>query len=493
MKHILAFGLLLGMTASTSADVSVDVRQLAGGSVTVTLSPGTWVLKLGGGAAPTCSLVVPPAGSLAIANSNAVNTGCQALFAARPDTLSVSTFTKGGTTEKVVVPKDPLSLSRDRTTSEWKDAKTDLAGVTKVVYYSDKKWYSDTLDAFPSAPDVKNAELEVWAELGGAFKYVKIVKDTKPPEPVVASYDETKVEGDKQCRETRTAHPDQNVLCFIYAGGWTRLPDQPGAGTLMRPNTRVHVIAIVPPNFDVKFELSGDFGFADPKFRDETKGQTQAGGLVTFHAFGREWGPPKPGVHTLTVTLKDRERNATKVKPDDDTKVDITVDEPYAGAIRIGVAAVFGSARDRAFSSQALPGSGQMEITTTDGGVLDSELVIGAAAFLEEGGRTYYSGERRHWAPYFGIGILNQTTTGFEVLKSLHLGVEYEISKQFSISFTVVGRRVTRLVDGLEVGDPITATTVPTRTGYELGVGLIVNLTPEFLKLGKSPGSGFFK
>lgn len=75
----------------------------------------------------------------------------------------------------------------------------------------------------------------------------------------------------------------------------------------------------------------------------------------------------------------------------------------------------------------------------------------------------------------------------------MHLGFEYEVSRNFSIAATLVGRKVTRLADGLEVGDPITSTTVPTRTGYEAGIGVVFNFSPEFLKLAKSASSGFFK
>lgn len=496
MKHFIVL-CILASSAAARADVTINIRELPTGTVSLAMpSGGTWTLKVGStAAAPTCNLVAPAVAAPATSTISVTIAACPSLFEASVSTLNSSTVTKGAgagaVKQKLVVPVAPALLTGSRSTAFWpkEKAKEDLGTATAVVYYSDKKWYSDTPNNFPSADGAADAELVVWADIGGVLKQLKIVKGD--PAKKSASYEQTKKQGQQACAEARSSHPEKNVLCFFYATRWERLTDQAGGGTLMRPNTRLFVVAVVPPKSDVTLELSGEIGLVDPKVRDKADGGVQGAfdegtAPVTLE---REWGPPKPGVHTLTVSVKARTADAVA----DSSKVDITVEEAYAGAIRIGVGAVFGSARDRAFSGQALPGSGQMEITTTDGGVLDSEIVIGAAAFLEEGGRTYFSGKRRHWAPYFGIGVLNQTATGFETLKSLHLGAEYEISKQFSISFTLVGRRVTRLVDGLEVGDPINSATVPTRTGYEVGVGLVINLTPEFLKLGKSPGSGFFK
>ena len=257
----------------------------------------------------------------------------------------------------------------------------------------------------------------------------------------------------------------------------------------MRPNTPVLAIAFVAAGTGVTFALDGEGGLVVPKFDETVAGRATAaeGGAAPapLVAARQLFAPRKPGVHPLTVSLES--------KPTDKVVTELTVETAYAGAIRIGVGAIFGGGRDRSYTALTLPGSGQAEITTSEGGAMDTEIVIGAAAFLDPGGRTYVASSPTRWAPYFGIGILNQTATGFELLKSVHLGAEYEVSRQFSIALTLVGRRVTRLADGLEVGDPIDASTVPTRSGYELGVGVVVNVSPEFLKLAKSPSSGFFK
>jgi hypothetical protein len=138
------------------------------------------------------------------------------------------------------------------------------------------------------------------------------------------------------------------------------------------------------------------------------------------------------------------------------------------------------------------PGSGQSEIVASNVGDMDLEVVLGGAIFLDKGGRGYaVPGHDMRWAPYFGLGIVNQEHKGLEVLHSVHLGIEYELNPHFSIALTGVARKITQLGKGLEVGDPVTST-VPTTTGIEFGFGLVINLSPDFLRLATKSGASFF-
>jgi len=57
---------------------------------------------------------------------------------------------------------------------------------------------------------------------------------------------------------------------------------------------------------------------------------------------------------------------------------------------------------------------------------------------------------------------------------------------------TGVVRRVTRLQDGVHVGSPV-AGSVPTTEKADWGIGLVFNLSPDFLRIARSSGSSFFK
>lgn len=483
MRWFVLIAVLLGAGVAHGEELAVS--QLAAKNVKITVDNGTWEVVKGG--KTRCTL------KAANKQLEITEPKCGLFDSSAGEYWADGLSLKGQKAGKPVVikltlAKQDLMKGGEALKLTWNDL-TPLNNPATVYYY-DTEWRAESLANLTGDKARIKKELQVWVPDGnGSWAQVTIKPDEPPPVPS----EKASAFGEQDCPKQRAKYEHVNVLCFAYDDSWGRLSDAPGSGVLMRANTRLVVIAYAQKGSVIDQALSGELGFAEPKVRNETG----ASGTVTAArgdapappvAYIREWGPPKPGVHTLTLTMK-----AKAPATDDATKIDITVDEVFAGAIRLGVGAVFGGARDRTFAAQALPGSGQAEITTTEGGRLDAELVLGAAVFFDRGGRSYNVGEPGHWAPYLGIGLLNQSQTSFELLKSIHLGFEYEISRQFSIAFTVVGRKVTRLADGLEVGDPISTMTVPTRTGYELGVGVVVNLSPEFLKVAKSPSGGFFK
>lgn len=121
-------------------------------------------------------------------------------------------------------------------------------------------------------------------------------------------------------------------------------------------------------------------------------------------------------------------------------------------------------------------------------GGYDLEIVAGFAAFLDKGGRGYSSHDYSRFAPYLGIGLLSQGADGeVDFLKSVHLGVEWELTPTFSLASTVVLRRVTRLAPGVALGGPVQGD-VPTVTRQSVGLGFVLNVSPEFLRVGSLGG-----
>lgn len=205
----------------------------------------------------------------------------------------------------------------------------------------------------------------------------------------------------------------------------------------------------------------------------------------------RPFAARKPGRSDVEIKLMDHGTTTAKlVYP-----VELIVEETYVGAIRLGVAALFNDAVDRSYEARTYPGSKQAEIGATTFGHVNAEIVLGFAPYLFDYLKT---GEGRPaitkgtgLAPYFGIGLLNANGTGIELVKSIHLGLEYQFAPSFSLALTGVGRRVNRLPPGFTVGSPVTGT-VPTTTGFGLGVGLVLNFSPEFFKISAQSATSIF-
>ena len=67
----------------------------------------------------------------------------------------------------------------------------------------------------------------------------------------------------------------------------------------------------------------------------------------------------------------------------------------------------------------------------------------------------------------------------------MHLGVEWELTEAFAIGVTANLRRVERLAKGLKPGYPVESG-LPTDDVFVFGLGVVINLSPEFLKIGAS-------
>lgn len=119
---------------------------------------------------------------------------------------------------------------------------------------------------------------------------------------------------------------------------------------------------------------------------------------------------------------------------------------------------------------------------------MDLDVVIGYSPYLDAGGRAGSGCESAPFCfnPYFGLGLLSASSGGdLQWLKSVHLGVEWELTEAFAIGLTANLRRVERLAKGFAPGYPVEGE-VPTDDKFVFGVGLVINLSPEFLKVGAS-------
>lgn len=210
----------------------------------------------------------------------------------------------------------------------------------------------------------------------------------------------------------------------------------------------------------------------------------------------RAFAPRTPDPIDLTVKVYQSADGAQKLVGQE--VVEFIVEQTYGAAVRLGLAVVGGSAVDREYEVRSLA-TGQQSVAARSFGTVNAELVLGFAPFIDffRGGRGY-----SNWnnltrfpfgiSPYVGIGVVNASQNSLEVFKSVYLGGEWEISGNFSIAVTWVGRRVTRLADGVSEGMPVPEGTVTTVTGFDYGWGVILNLSPDFFRIAQKSGSSFF-
>ncbi len=294
-------------------------------------------------------------------------------------------------------------------------------------------------------------------------------------------------------------NPDQEDLQIICADARqsritiTRTPSQ----HIVRPNRGFLVAILHQPQHEVQVSIDGEPGLYEAPLRmqtDPNDRSLQSGGVtlrpvVTVYTFA----PRRPGNVNVIISMFENGR------PVSERRVELIVEQTYSGAVRFGIATIGGGAVDRSYDARTLPSSAQAEVVQTSHSTVDLELVIGFAPFLEQawGGRGYASSRRLSeapfgFSPFVGVGILNENRNALELLKSLHLGVEWEINPHFSLAATYVLRRVDRLAPGLTVGAPVGPDGVLTTSTYQSGWGVVLNVSPEFLRFARREGSSFF-
>ncbi len=272
----------------------------------------------------------------------------------------------------------------------------------------------------------------------------------------------------------------------------------PSYGKPLLPNKPTLVVVIHQSDHGVAIETDGKTGVFTPGV-DRGKAE---GGERVFGAGNEKYADSAKWVTTTTVIppLLPGEASVTVKLSNEDALLDqktitLLVQETYSGALRAGIGAVTLGAVDGTYSIRNRAGSPQAEIIAEDPALYNVEFVLGYAAFLDEGGRPAAGCLSAPWcfAPYVGVGVLSQDGRGdYRALSSMHLGLEWQPVRNFSIAATLVGRRTDQLAAGLRVGGPANPGDEIITQGYGLGAGIVFNISPSFFRFaaGGLPGGG---
>lgn len=294
------------------------------------------------------------------------------------------------------------------------------------------------------------------------------------------------------CPPAKLAEGTYYVCAEVERGRFRSPTMYPPNRRIIEPNRAIVVAVAHSSRFIVRARGTGVVGIYRPGLDtgDLAEGApgTRGGEAAPRHrrVVTRHVVPPQlPGGGGIQLVLID----TTTGNAVDELSVEFVVEEHYSGALRIGVGAAFGGARDGHYEVRTVPESGQPEVTADSTGFATIELVLGYAAFLESEGRPSRGCRATPWcfAPYFGVGVLSATPDDdVRFLTSLYLGLEIEPVRNFSIAAAAMGRRATRLADGFDVGGPATTGTDVTTNAFALGFGIVLNLSPSFFKVAAS-------
>lgn len=314
-----------------------------------------------------------------------------------------------------------------------------------------------------------------------AFKLQAFPEDEPVPEELV-------------CPPKELPQDDMIVVCVDATGPTMRYWQSPRS-THTKPNRPFYVHVVHRVEHRAQIVMGGTVGSAPPgsrgKFVMSQKGANGDGfnlegdtakKPVTYVATARTFAPRVPGFTPLEVRLLD----ASNALVTDPFKLEFLVEATYSGAFRVGVAGILLGALDQRFRAETRPGSLQREIVASDDSVMDLDVVLGYSPYLDAGGRAAGGCENAPFCfnPYFGLGLMSASSNGdLQWLKSVHLGVEWELTEAFAIGITANLRRVERLAKGFRPGYPVDGN-VPTDDVFVFGMGVVINLSPEFLKIG---------
>ncbi|TNF33227.1 MAG: hypothetical protein EP329_08575 [Deltaproteobacteria bacterium] len=367
-----------------------------------------------------------------------------------------------------------------------------------------------------------NGRYTVYAEQDGRVLAYQVLPKatTKPPEPVVtpapalrptpgsptvtvATSDPSDPDNrgkwtvtapaDFACPPAKLPHEDMIVVCVDATGDTLRYRMVPEGTRLTKPNRYFYIQVLHFVDRRVEVSLGGQIGTYVPGNRGDLRIRTtgsRGGGIgggqgvdapdLTIST--QTLAPRQPGYAPLTVKLSDLQGEQIGSP----LLVEFWIDETFSGAFRMGVAGVFLGGVDQTYAKTTAPNSKQAEITASGKNPVDVDLVVGYSPYLDPGGRSAAGCESAPFcfSPYFGLGLVSANSSGSaEFFKSVHLGIEWELTPSFSVAVTGNLRRVERLASGYHVGQPIDGD-VPTENRYVFGLGVVINLSPSFLKIG---------
>jgi hypothetical protein len=337
----------------------------------------------------------------------------------------------------------------------------------------------------PSEAGPEGVEVDIDASFATADISGFALADLPPGQPIPAEL---------ACPPRRLPQDDMTVVCVDATGPTLRYWQSPRT-RYTKPNRSFYVHVVHRAEHRASVVLGGTIGSYAPGSRGRFMLSQRSGDgfnlegdsgskPVTYYVTARNFAPRKPGFAPLEVRLLDGQNQLVA----DPLKVEFWIEETFSGAFRVGVAGIIMGSLDERYRAETRPGSQQREIVAKGHSAMDLDVLIGYSPYLDAGGRSASGCESAPFCfnPYFGLGLLSASSGGeLQWLKSVHLGVEWELTEAFAIGLTANLRRVERLARGFEPGYPIDGE-VPTDDKFVFGLGLVINLSPEFLKVGAS-------
>jgi hypothetical protein len=385
---------------------------------------------------------------------------------------------KSGSTYSVDAATDALIKARGAAC----DAKTATDCTLRVRAFADAaeggEW---TITVGTTAEDAAAAKAKAKAEAAATAKAeAKAQKEAKAKAD--ANTCEKLVEANKKS--------GADLLCVDVTGASIREKSSL-ADRLLFPNRSLTVVVRHYTTDTIEVAVSGlrgttDLGYDVPSMGNEgVTAEAESGENVvpdTITLTELSFAPRKPGT-SVDVTIS---KNGKTVRTSE-----LEVVAAYIGAVRLGIAG--GTAVEQTYGTAMAPGSDQSEVVLTSGAttMFQPELVVGFAPFLfTPRGRSYVTTRDvihpKYLAPFVGLGVatLDSTSTvKFSLLKSVYLGVEYEMGRHASIGVAGQLRQVSRLTEPYVVGGAIDGTTVPTTFDYSPGIAVFFNVSPDFFRV----------
>ncbi len=356
---------------------------------------------------------------------------------------------------------------------------------------------------YAAGPD---GSVHVWPVLpkgnfGPPARRVTPTVETPPTVMAAAATDPAVADADDPalaCPPAVLPHADMIVVCVDATGGAISYDMRPENTRLTKPNRYFFVHVLHTDDRKVGISLGGDVGSWVPGTRGNLRLEPQGGFNLgggdaepKVIATTRVFAPRRPGLAPLNITLKTLAGEAVG----DPLEVEFWIEKTYSGAFRMGIAGVFFGGVEQTYQKVTQPNSQQAEIAVDDTNLMDLDLVIGYSPYLDSGGRPATGCENAPFCfnPYFGIGLLSTNGNGdLDWLKSVHIGAEWELTEAFAIGLTATLRRVERLSQGLGVGSPIQGD-IPTDNRFVFGMGVVINLSPSFFRIGAKGAAGLLR
>jgi len=274
------------------------------------------------------------------------------------------------------------------------------------------------------------------------------------------------------------AMPRTFLLCLDAEGGpvLTRRYDARGAVVdrdirALPTGTYLEVVVRHPEDTEISMELADDRGRSRG---EELVAPLADAGALRRRTTRRLFAPRAAGTVAITARSGD-----TVVATEE-----LQVVDRYVGAIRMGVGLTLPA--QATYASGPENDAGTAPIIRTSNDIVDGEIVVGFAPFLEPGGRDDLL--RRPWnvAPLVALGVVsaNGGNVRFTLFQSFYAGAELELTPNFAIGAALTLRRVDRLAAGYQVDDLLPASDViPTASSFRPGLGLVIGMTPNAMRL----------